>query len=202
MIAAAAQRPNRISTELARTETPDNLRLVAESPAHWVAISDLQLDAFQEVGSGMFGDITTTVGDARSETEQQALFYLLVTAAAVLVSAILALVVARRITKPLRNLTEAADRLSTEQLPALVERLKSPGSESERILLELKDKLGTNLQSAAGVHRAPPASADILNALYALGYNEKEAAAAVKTLPDGVGVADGIRQALKVLAKA
>ena len=128
--------PNRISTELARTETPDNLRLVAESPAHWVAISDLQLDAFQEVGSGMFGDITTTVGDARSETEQQALFYLLVTAAAVLVSAILALVVARRITKPLRNLTEAADRLSTEQLPALVERLKSPGSESERILLE------------------------------------------------------------------
>ncbi len=128
--------PNRISTELARTETPDNLRLVAESPAHWVAISDLQLDGFQEVGSGMFGDITATVGDARSETEQQALFYLLVTAAAVLVSAILALVVARRITKPLRNLTEAADRLSTEQLPALVERLKSPGSESERILLE------------------------------------------------------------------
>jgi Holliday junction DNA helicase RuvA len=73
---------------------------------------------------------------------------------------------------------------------------------AERILLELKDKLGAGLQSAVGVNRAPPASADILNALYALGYNEKEAAAAVRTLPEGVAVADGIKQALKVLARA
>jgi Holliday junction DNA helicase RuvA len=73
---------------------------------------------------------------------------------------------------------------------------------AERILLELKDKLGANLTSAVGVNRPPPASADILNALYALGYNEKEAAAAVRSLPDGIAVADGIRQALKALAKA
>lgn len=72
---------------------------------------------------------------------------------------------------------------------------------AERLLLELKDKLGANLTSAVGVNRAPPASADILNALFALGYNEKEAAGAVKALPDGVTVADGIRQALKQLAK-
>ena len=72
---------------------------------------------------------------------------------------------------------------------------------AERLLLELKDKLGANLASAVGVNRAPPASADILNALFALGYNEKEAAGAVKALPDGVTVADGIRQALKQLAK-
>jgi len=73
---------------------------------------------------------------------------------------------------------------------------------AERILLELKDKLGASLQTAVGVNRAPPASSDILNALYALGYNEKEATAAVKALPENVGVADGIRQALKALAKA
>jgi Holliday junction DNA helicase RuvA len=72
---------------------------------------------------------------------------------------------------------------------------------AERLLLELKDKLGANLSSAVGVNRAPPASADILNALLALGYSEKEAAGAVKSLPDGVTVADGIRQALKLLAK-
>jgi Holliday junction DNA helicase RuvA len=72
---------------------------------------------------------------------------------------------------------------------------------AERLLLELKDKLGANLTTAVGVNRPPPATSDILNALFALGYNEKEAAGAVKTLPEGVGVADGIRQALKLLAK-
>jgi Holliday junction DNA helicase RuvA len=69
---------------------------------------------------------------------------------------------------------------------------------AERLLLELKGKLA---ETAA---RQPAAAnaADILNALVGLGYSEKEAALAVKGLPPGVAVADGIRQALKVLAKA
>jgi Holliday junction DNA helicase RuvA len=73
---------------------------------------------------------------------------------------------------------------------------------AERILLELKDKLGADMTTAVGVHRPAPASSDILNALVALGYSDKEAIAAVKDLPDGVAVAEGIRQALKKLAKA
>jgi len=39
-------------------------------------------------------------------------------------------------------------------------------------------------------------------ALLALGYNDREASAAVRQLPEGVAVADGIKQALKALAKA
>jgi Holliday junction DNA helicase RuvA len=73
---------------------------------------------------------------------------------------------------------------------------------AERLLLELKDKLGVEVTSAIGVNRAPPVTADVLNALVALGYSDKEAVHAVRELPDGVAVADGIRQALKVLAKA
>jgi Holliday junction DNA helicase RuvA len=73
---------------------------------------------------------------------------------------------------------------------------------AERLLLELKDKLGADLTTAVGVHRAPPASSDILHALLALGYSDKEAVATIKQLPDGLAVADGIRQALKLLAKA
>jgi len=72
---------------------------------------------------------------------------------------------------------------------------------AERLMLELKDKLGADLTTAVGVHRAPPATSDILHALLALGYSEKEAVAAVKQLPEGLAVADGIRQALKLLAK-
>jgi Holliday junction DNA helicase RuvA len=73
---------------------------------------------------------------------------------------------------------------------------------AERLLLELKDKLGVELTASVGVNRAPPASSDILNALLALGYSDKEAVAAVKKLPEGLAVGDGIRQALKLLAKA
>jgi len=72
---------------------------------------------------------------------------------------------------------------------------------AERLLLELKDKLGADLTTTVGVFRAPPASSDILHALLALGYSDREAVAAVKKLPEGLTVGDGIRQALKLLAK-
>jgi Holliday junction DNA helicase RuvA len=71
---------------------------------------------------------------------------------------------------------------------------------AERLLLELKGKLAEPPAGAAGVPAG--SGADILNALVALGYSEKEALAAVKSLPSGVGVADGIRAALKALAKS
>ena len=73
---------------------------------------------------------------------------------------------------------------------------------AERLLLELKDKLGAETTTAVGVHRAAPVASDVLNALLSLGYSDKEAVHAVKQLPEGVAVADGIKQALKVLAKA
>jgi Holliday junction DNA helicase RuvA len=73
---------------------------------------------------------------------------------------------------------------------------------AERILLEMKDKLGAELATTAGASRPAPAAADILHALSALGYSDKEAVAAGKALPEGVAVGDGIRHALKLLAKA
>jgi len=79
--------------------------------------------------------------------------------------------------------------------------VKVPGigkKTAERLLLELKDKLDVTVVAAtAGAH-----SGDILNALAALGYNDKEAAWAVKQLPVGAPVAEGIRQALKLLSKS
>jgi len=72
---------------------------------------------------------------------------------------------------------------------------------AERLLLELKDKLGADVTQAVGVHRAAPNASDIMHALLSLGYSDREAVAAVKQLPEGVAVADGIKQALKLLAK-
>ena len=73
---------------------------------------------------------------------------------------------------------------------------------AERLLLELKDKLGADMTTSVGVHRTPPPASDVLHALIALGYSDKEAVAAIKQLPEGLAVADGIRQALKSLGKA
>jgi Holliday junction DNA helicase RuvA len=73
---------------------------------------------------------------------------------------------------------------------------------AERLLLELKDKLGGDLTTAVGIHRPAPVASDVLHALISLGYSDKEAVNAVKQLPDGIALADGIRQALKLLAKA
>jgi Holliday junction DNA helicase RuvA len=72
---------------------------------------------------------------------------------------------------------------------------------AERLLLELKGKLGADLGVAGGVQHSD-ATADILNALIALGYSEKEAALALKQVPAGTGVSDGIKLALKALSKA
>ncbi len=73
---------------------------------------------------------------------------------------------------------------------------------AERLLLELKDKLGVEVTTAVDVHRAPPVASDVLHALISLGYSDKEATNAVKQLPEGISVGDGIRQSLKLLAKA
>jgi holliday junction DNA helicase RuvA len=72
---------------------------------------------------------------------------------------------------------------------------------AERLLLELKGKLGADLGVAGGtVHNE--ATGDILNALLALGYSDKEAMLALKQVPAGSSVSDGIKLALKALSKA
>lgn len=72
---------------------------------------------------------------------------------------------------------------------------------AERLLLELKGKLGADIGATGGVQHND-ATADILNALIALGYSDKEAALALKQVPAGTGVSDGIKLALKALSKA
>jgi Holliday junction DNA helicase RuvA len=97
----------------------------------------------------------------------------------------------------------SADELARAVSDQDADRLtKVPGigkKTAERLLLELKGKLGADL----GPHlfSTPDHQSDILQALLALGYNDKEAAAALKALPADVGVSDGIKLALKSLAK-
>ena len=82
--------------------------------------------------------------------------------------------------------------------------VKVPGigkKTAERLLLELKGKLGADIGVVGGVVR-DDAQADVLNALVALGYSDKEALLATKNMPAGATVSDGIKFALKALSKA
>jgi Holliday junction DNA helicase RuvA len=72
---------------------------------------------------------------------------------------------------------------------------------AERLLLELQGKFAASGASAAAGVTTASAGSDIVNALLALGYNEKEADWAAKQLPKEASVSDGIRQALKLLSK-
>jgi len=81
--------------------------------------------------------------------------------------------------------------------------IKVPGigkKTAERLLLELKGKLADALPSSSLAVEG--SQSDIVNALLSLGYNDREAAAAVKPLPPGISTSDGIRSALKHLSKA
>lgn len=82
--------------------------------------------------------------------------------------------------------------------------VKVPGigkKTAERLLLELKGKLGADLGDLGVGPAQSDVQSDIQQALLALGYNDKEAAAALKALPPDVGVSEGIKLALKSLAK-
>ena len=95
---------------------------------------------------------------------------------------------------------ELAQAITAQETGRLV---KVPGigkKTAERLLLELKGKLGADLGSAHA-HASTAQQADILEALLALGYSDKDAAAALKALPADVGVSDGIKLALRALAK-
>jgi holliday junction DNA helicase RuvA len=97
---------------------------------------------------------------------------------------------------------ELVDAVAAQESGRLV-RVPGIGKKTaERLLLELKGKLGGEGLSGVAINREKPAASDVMNALLGLGYSDKEAQLAVKHLPEGLSVSDGIRQALRSLSKS
>ena len=95
---------------------------------------------------------------------------------------------------------ELAQAITLQEAGRLI---KVPGigkKTAERLLLELKGKLGPDMGVSTSV--ANDTQVDILQALLALGYSDKEAAVSLKALPLDVGVSEGIKLALRALSKA
>jgi Holliday junction DNA helicase RuvA len=100
------------------------------------------------------------------------------------------------------SVNDLAHAVTTQDAARLT---KVPGigkKTAERLLLELKGKLADALPGASAGTGQPSATSDVLNALLSLGYSEKEALLATKQLPADLPVSEGIRAALKALAKS
>ena len=94
----------------------------------------------------------------------------------------------------LREAVSAQDTGRLTKIPGIGKKT------AERLLLELRDKLDA-LSVAAAAGKGDGQAGDITNALLALGYNDREVSWAIKQLPAGLNVSDGIRQALRLLSK-
>jgi holliday junction DNA helicase RuvA len=97
------------------------------------------------------------------------------------------------------SVEQLAQAIATQQA-GLLTRVPGIGKKTaERLVLELKGKLADAIGTSPNA--ATSDTADIVNALVSLGYSEKEALAATKGIAAGTSVSDGIKQALKNLAK-
>lgn len=100
------------------------------------------------------------------------------------------------------SVAELANTIAAQETGRLT---KVPGigkKTAERLLLELRDKFSAAVTVIPATESGRSQESDVLNALNALGYNDKEASWAVKQLPAELSVSDGIRQALKLLSKS
>lgn len=99
------------------------------------------------------------------------------------------------------SVAELGNAIASQETGRLI-RVPGIGKKTaERLLLELRDKFSAATATVAISGAPPSGESDILNALNALGYNDKEASWAVQQLPADLSVSDGIRQALKLLSK-
>ncbi|MDO9023864.1 Holliday junction branch migration protein RuvA, partial [Zwartia sp.] len=99
---------------------------------------------------------------------------------------------------------EELSQAITLQEPARLMRVPGIGKKTaERLLLEMKGKLGADLGHTlnAQTNNASNTQSDVMHALTTLGYSEREALAATKGLPEGLNISDAIRQALKGLSR-
>lgn len=98
------------------------------------------------------------------------------------------------------SVAELTQAVAQQEMGRLV---KVPGigkKTAERLLLELKGRLAPALQAAPSAVY-DDARSDIVQALVALGYPEREANRVLGELPAGVAVSEGIKLALRALSR-
>lgn len=96
---------------------------------------------------------------------------------------------------------DALAQAVSKQESALLTRVPGIGKKTaERLVLELKGKISADLDGVTLAATPGDNRADVVAALVALRYSDREATAAAKKLSPDVSVSAGIREALKSMA--
>ncbi|HEY6532455.1 MAG TPA: ATP-binding protein [Acidimicrobiales bacterium] len=110
---------------------------VVSVTADQLSSSALQrLSGLEQVDTALSQRVIDQARTLEENASRAVMLYLLAGAAGMAVALAIAVVVSRSITRPLTRLTTAASRLSTEQLPALVDQLRNPDDEEAEVSAE------------------------------------------------------------------
>ncbi len=132
----------------------------------WTTAVSAVLNAEAALSSTAFNQAGSLASAAASDAENEVRNFAAIAVLGLLVALAGTVLVARAITRPLRRLRDAADTLATDQLPALVERLRNPeaGSfelaESFSLAVESKDELG---QLAGSINAIQDVAVEVAN---------------------------------------
>ena len=96
----------------------------ATATVEWLQQGEERLVSVHEVSSTLLEAASTTAALAATTAGEEARGFLIIAGAVFVTAIVLALFVGRSIARPLGRLTASAERLSTEELPALVESMR------------------------------------------------------------------------------
>ena len=100
----------------------------------WLDLSAGRQLVFREVEASRAGEAVRAAEDIEASSSRSSTAYLALAGTGLLLALALAVLAARSITRPLRELTEAADHLARERLPQLVDALRHPVDDDEHYL--------------------------------------------------------------------
>lgn len=106
------------------------------TPEEWIPTAIAKIDSLRGAEDQLVGSVLSEASELASQAQNEAFLYGVFAAGAVLIAIIIAILVARATVGPLRRLTSAAYTLSTDKLPALVERLRNPEADEGESLAE------------------------------------------------------------------
>ena len=107
---------------------------------NWVSDNEERFLAVSSLSNAMLWDASAEADLASAAATDEARSFLVLAGSVVLFALLLAFMVGRSVSRPLTELTKSAEQLSTEELPAMVESLRTAGRTKSAKLTPIKAK--------------------------------------------------------------
>jgi signal transduction histidine kinase len=106
----------------------------------WLERGEAQLRGLNDIVGDLTSDATRTAQQEASMANDEARSFLILAGSVVLLALVMAVIIGRSISRPLTRLTRSAEQLSAEELPALVESMRSAGRAEAPVLTPIEAK--------------------------------------------------------------